>query len=131
MTAHTEQDVLDAADALVTAFASGDSAAYFTHFAPDATFVFYTHTERLASRAAYEALWRTWETEDDFRVLACTSSNRMVQLVGDVAIFTHDVETTVSTRAGVETLNERETIVFAHDGTAWKAAHEHLSPAGQ
>ena len=47
-------DVLRAAAALVSDFAGGDSTAYFSHFDPDSTFVFYTHPERLETRAAYE-----------------------------------------------------------------------------
>jgi hypothetical protein len=32
------------------------------------------------------------------------------------------------TRAGQETLSERETIVFRREGHRWAAVHEHLSP---
>jgi ketosteroid isomerase-like protein len=34
----------------------------------------------------------------------------------------------IRTRAGEQTLNERETIVFRRDGDRWAAVHEHLSP---
>ena len=122
-------NVLRAAAALVSDFAGGDSAAYFSHFAPDATFVFYTRPERLETRAAYETLWASWEKEDDFAALACVSRNGLAQVNGDTAVFTHDVETRVSTRSGgEETLHERETIVFAQRDSGWVAIHEHLSP---
>jgi hypothetical protein len=58
------------------------------------------------------------------------SSNPLVTRLGEeVAVFVHDVATTVSTSAGVEALRERETIVFARRAGEWVAVHEHLSPA--
>lgn len=63
-------------------------------------------------------------------MLACRSTNRKVQLVGDVAIFTHAVETDVSIGGETVTNNERETIVFARNTAGrWLAVHEHLSAA--
>ena len=123
------RSVLDEAAALVADFAGGDAEAYFNHFAPDATFVFHTAVERLPDRDAYRRLWAQWESEG-FRVHACTSSGQQVQDYGEVAVFTHDVETVVSSGGGEpETLQERETIVFRLDGGRWLAVHEHLSPA--
>ena len=119
-----------AAERLVAAFAAGRVEDYFASFAADATFVFHTTPDRLESRDAYRRLWREWEQEDDFRVVSCTSSNPLVTQLGDeVAVFVHDVATTVSTSAGVESLRERETIVFARRAGEWVGVHEHLSPA--
>jgi uncharacterized protein (TIGR02246 family) len=125
----TEAEVLAAAADLVDASSRHDAAAYFGSFAPDATFIFYTTPARLASRADYEQLWAEWEREDEFRVRSCQSAGQSVQVVGDAAIFSHDVTTVVSTRAGEDTVLERETIVFRRrsDG-GWEAVHEHLSP---
>jgi ketosteroid isomerase-like protein len=120
-------DVLAAADALVDAFGRHDVGAYFAGFRPDATFTFYTHPEPLRSRAAYEQLWRTWE-QDGFRVLSCASTERQVQDLGDVAVFTHRVATRARFGDREETLDERETIVFLRDRGGWLAVHEHLSP---
>ena len=127
MTELTEPAVLAAADDLVAAFAATDTAAYFACFAPDATFCFHTEPARLDDRAAYEALWKSW-LADGWQVLGCESTERKVQLVGDTAIFTHTVRTTVrpETDAAPETYTERETIVFAAEGL--RAVHEHLSP---
>lgn len=121
--------VLAAADAIVDDFAHHRTAAYFAGFAEDATFVFHTHDRRLESRADYEALWAQWEREDGFRVHACTSSDRRVQLLGDVAIFTHAVHTRVELGGEVSEVDERETIVFQLRDARWVAVHEHLSPA--
>jgi ketosteroid isomerase-like protein len=122
-------DVSAAAERLVTAFAEGRLEDYFACFAADATFVFHTTPDRLESRDAYRRLWREWEQEDDFRVVSCTSSNPLVTPLGEeVAVFVHDVATTVSTSAGVESLRERETIVFARREGEWVGVHEHLSP---
>lgn len=126
----TREEVLAAAADLIGAFGRHDTAAYFAAFTPEATFCFYTHAERLGSREAYERLWARWETEDGFRVRACSSHRPQVQDLGEVAVFTHDVTTRVETHAGEEQVEERETIVFARqDDGRWLAVHEHLSPA--
>ncbi|GAA3674591.1 nuclear transport factor 2 family protein [Nocardioides ginsengisoli] len=133
MTELTERAVLAAADDLVAAFAATDTEAYFAAFAPDATFCFHTEAARLDDRAAYEALWKSW-LADGWRVVACASTDRKVQLLGDTAIFTHTVRTTVrpETDAPEETYSERETIVFAAAGAdGLRAVHEHLSPIPQ
>ena len=126
----TEREVLTAADALVRAFASGRSAAYFACFAPEATFVFHTTPQRLGSRAAYEALWEQWVAEDGFAVVSCASADQVVQVLGsDAAVFAHDVTTVVEVGGEREELRERESIVFARRDGVWMAVHEHLSPA--
>jgi len=126
----TERQVLEAADRLVGAFGGGRVDDYFASFHPHATFVFYTSGRRLESTAEWRELWDSLQRDEGFRVLDCRSGARRVQDLGETAVFTHDVETRVSTRAGEETLHERETIVFARgeDG-GWLAVHEHLSPA--
>ena len=125
----TREEVLAAAGQLVEAFGRHDTAAYFECFAPEATFIFYTTPARLASRAEYERLWADWERDDDFRVLSCVSAGQVVQVLGDAAIFSHDVTTVVRTRSGEQSVRERESIVFRQrrDGS-WAAVHEHLSP---
>ena len=122
------EQVLAAARGLVRAFASNDTAAYFAAFSEDASFVFHTCAQPLLSRAAYQALWQEWQA-DGFEVLGCTSSNPIVSLHGDVAIFIHDVATRLRIQ-GEESLNlERETIVFRQhpEQGRWLACHEHLS----
>ncbi len=121
-------EVLGAARHLVQAFGRHDTAAYFDCFAPDATFIFYTSPARLASRDEYQRLWSQWEHEDDFRVQSCTSAHPVVQDLGNAAVFSHDVTTVIRTRAGEQTVSERETIVFRRDADRWTAVHEHLSP---
>ncbi|MGY0019832.1 nuclear transport factor 2 family protein [Streptomyces sp. YJ-C3] len=129
MSSSTVEEVRAAADALVAAFAEGRLEDYFGSFAPDASFVFHTTPQRLESTAAYRALWQSWVDEDDFRIESCASTGRLIQDLGDTAVFSHDVETVISTRDGEETVRERETIVFARKGDdRWTAVHEHLSP---
>ena len=134
MTHHTEpnrESVLSAASEIVDAFAATDGDRYFAAFAPDATFVFHTESERL--RAAYERLWAEW-VEGGWRVVSCTSSDQLVQAFPGGAVFTHSVDTTVDTGDGTESSRERETIVFRVDEATDAAAprlvaiHEHLSP---
>lgn len=129
-----ESSVLAAADELIAAFARHDRDAYFSAFSPDATFVFPNLDGRLESRAAYEAEWAIWEERDGFRVLNCRSSDRRVQVLGDVAVFTHSVETETRLTGELATAVERETIIFARKAAdEWIAVHEHLScpPRGQ
>jgi ketosteroid isomerase-like protein len=122
-------EVLAAAARIVDDFGHHRTSEYFAGFAPDATFVFHTHTERLNSRAEYESLWATWESDDGFRVHGCRSSNQRVQMLGDsAAVFTHSVESDIEFGGDVSTVRERETIVFEHLDGRWMAVHEHLSP---
>lgn len=126
-------EVLKAAAALVAAFARNDREAYFGAFSADASFVFYTLPQPLLSRDAYQALWDSWRRDEGFEVLSCTSSNAVVSLQGDVAIFMHDVATELRMNGEQFFSQERETIVFTRQGLReeqqglWLACHEHLS----
>lgn len=127
MSASTE--VLAAAAKIVDDFGNHRTADYFAGFSADATFMFYTHTERLDSRAAYEALWSKWESEDGFKVHGCRSSDQLVQMLNeDAAVFTHLVSSDIEFAGETSTVEERETIVFARVAGHWLAVHEHLSP---
>ncbi|TAM66151.1 MAG: DUF4440 domain-containing protein [Microbacteriaceae bacterium] len=123
----TEDEVLLAVDAIIDDFGNHRRAAYFSRFAADATFVFHTSPARLESRAEYEELWCGWERDDEFHVISCQSTNRRVQLLDDIAVFTHDVDTTVSLGGQVEHSRERETILMERRGDEWLCVHEHLS----
>ena len=126
-------EVLQAAADLVAAFARNDRTAYFGAFTADASFVFYTLPQPLLSRDAYQALWDSWRQDEGFEVLSCTSSNAVVSLQGDVAIFIHDVATELRMNGEQFFSQERETIVFRRQGSQieqqglWLACHEHLS----
>ena len=126
--AQAADEVLAAARDLVRAFGEHDTAGYFGCFALDATFIFYTTADRLASREQYQRLWQQWEDEDGFRVLSCRSVRPAVQVLGDAAVFTHEVTTVVRSTFGEQTLAERETIVFRREADRWVVVHEHLSP---
>ena len=122
-------EILAAAAAIVADFGHHRRAEYFARFAGDATFLFYTHTARLDTRADYEALWASWEADDGFRVHGCRSHNQHVQVLGDsAAVFTHEVESDVEFAGEVSSVRERETIVFELRNGTWLAVHEHLSP---
>lgn len=121
--------VLDAAAKLVADFGSHNKTAYFAAFSEHASFIFYTHAERLESRLAYETLWDKWESEDGFRVHSCSSSSQLVQMIGeDAAVFSHLVESSIEFGGEISTIHERETIVFRKIDGGWLAIHEHLSP---
>ena len=116
------------AESLVAAFAASDAATYFSHFHPDATFLFHDTPGLVRSRADYEALWAEWERDAGFRVLACESTDQHVQQHGDLAVFTHTVRTRRLVDDAEEELHERETIVLRREGDTWTCIHEHLSP---
>ena len=129
VTGRDEQDVLRAVAAIVSAFGDGRLDDYFSGFHPDCSFVFYTSERRLDSVADYRALWDRWVAEDGFEVRSCRSWDARVQVWGDAAVVTHDVETRVQSRSSEDVLHERETIVFVRQaGGRWLAVHEHLSP---
>lgn len=118
--------VSQAAAELVAAFASNDTERYFACFSEDATFVFHTLPQPLLSRQAYQALWQQWQ-EEGFKVLDCQSTNSIISLQGDLAIFIHDVATRISLNGEEQQLAERETILFRRHNSRWLACHEHLS----
>ena len=124
----TDDQALAALDRLLTAFAATDTEAYFACMAPEATFVFHTEPAPLPSRDAYRAVWDGW-LAGGWRVTGCTSTDRAVTLLGDVAVVTHRVATSVETPGGAEHLDERETVVLAASGDDVLVVHEHLSPA--
>ncbi|HEX8595267.1 MAG TPA: nuclear transport factor 2 family protein [Pseudomonas sp.] len=120
-------NVLHAAADLVTAFAANNRKAYFDAFSVDATFVFYNLEKPLLSRDAWQALWDSWRL-DGFEILSCHSSHQQVNLLGDTAIFLHDVTTELRVQGEQSVSHERETIVFARQASGeWLAVHEHLS----
>ncbi len=122
-------EVLAAAAKIVDDFGNHRTNAYFSGFSADASFMFYTHSERLESRQAYEELWAKWEREDGFKVHGCRSSHQLVQMLGDdAAVFSHLVSSEIEFAGEVSTVEERETIVFAKVDQTWLAVHEHLSP---
>jgi len=124
----TTEQVLDATNRLVAAFAATDTDAYFACFAESASFVFHPELHRLDGRAAYEALWAEW-VASGWRVEECESSDRLVQVRGDTAVLSHSVRTVTSVGGERTTTFERESIVFVRDGDDLVAVHEHLSPA--
>lgn len=123
-----EDEVIEAAVALIDAFARNDRRRYFAAFTPDATFIFHGTARVLESRADYEAEWEAWIRDLAFHVKGCISSRRVVKLLGDVAVFTHQTETHIATKAGEESYHERETIIFHKVDGKWLGVHEHLSP---
>lgn len=120
--------VLEAADRLIAAFAATDTAAYFACFHEDATFLFHTEPDILPDRAAYERIWAGW-VDAGWRVVSCESSDRVVTVVGDTAVFAHSVRTVTEIDGIRESVHERESIVFARTDAGLIAVHEHLSPA--
>ncbi|MDN5760604.1 MAG: nuclear transport factor 2 family protein, partial [Tomitella sp.] len=101
--------------------------AYFAAFAPDASFIFHPESHRLNSRAEYEEIWNSWLAEG-WSVVDCASTGRLVQTYPGGAVFSHTVDTTVTTTDGTESYRERESIIFRHLGDGnLLAIHEHLS----
>ena len=117
-----------AAVALLDAFAKNDRPRYFGSFLPEATFVFPIVDRVMVSREDYAAEWQRWIDTDDFKVTECLSTDRMIQVYGEVAIFIHRTVTRSTDRGGERTLHERETIIFNKVNGEWWAVHEHVSP---
>lgn len=121
---------LAAADRIIADFGANRVDAYFAGFAPDATFLFHTEPTRLESRDEYRRRWDEWVAESGFEVRSCLSTNRRIQVLGDVAVFTHDVQTTVLMDGELLESQERETIVLQRRAEGvWTCVHEHLSTA--
>ena len=126
--AKNRQAVLDAIDSMILAFSRHDRGNYFAAFAEQATFYFHNLDRLLKSRDEYEFEWKAWEREHQFQIRACRSSERNIQMLGNVAVFTHQVSTDINFDSEKITNSERETIVFARDDSdRWLGIHEHLS----
>src|ERR1700712_2281042 len=100
------ETVLRTAVELVARFGAHDTDAYFSAFAPDASFIFHSKPDILYSRETYRELWHLWETRDGFHVLDCRSTEPRVTVHGDTAIFTHRVETCLAFGAEEITVEE-------------------------
>lgn len=123
----TPDAVLAAADRIIEAFALTDTSAYFAGFDATASFIFHPEAARLNSRAEYEALWEGW-IASGWRVTACSSDDRLVQVFPGGAVFSHTVHTSIDSAEGPDSYVERESIVFsADDDGSLIAIHEHLS----
>ncbi|HKT55622.1 MAG TPA: nuclear transport factor 2 family protein [Microbacterium sp.] len=120
-------DALAAVDRIIADFGANRVDAYFAGFAPEATFLFHAEPARLESRAEYEGLWASWVAASGFEVRGCRSTNRRLQVFGDIAVFSHDVDTTVHADGELSDSHERETIVMQLRDGAWVCVHEHLS----
>ena len=122
----SEQEVLVAAHAIVDAFRTTNTERYFAGFAPDASFIFHPEPSRLNTRAEYEKLWASW-LAGGWRVIACDSSEPLVQVFPGGAVFSHTVHTTVFTGEAEDSYWERESIIFRIEGDGLVGVHEHLS----
>mgnify|MGYP006272392089 CR=1 FL=1 len=123
-----EQGVPQQAAHLVSCFAQHDFEKYFECFAEDTVFIFHTTKDVLKNKSEYQKEWKSWEKDWGFKVKSCQSSNQIVQMFDDVAIFSHTVDTTLNSTDGEKSFTERETIVFKFQDNKWIAVHEHLSP---
>lgn len=125
--ANQERAALAAIDAIIADFGAHRRDNYFAGFSPDATFLFHSAPARLESRAEYEALWKSWEDHDGFQVESCSSHGRRIQLFGDTAVFSHEVETVARFGDAPSTTRERESIIMRLIDGDWVCVHEHLS----
>jgi len=116
------------ADTLIQAYRDGDDDTYLARLAPDATLVL-PGEPRHDAADAYRAYLRTLRVRNGHRVLDATSANRRVRYYGDTAVLTHDLTSVLERDAAIDTVTERETIVFARDTYGfWVAVHVHRSP---
>ncbi|KAA8732421.1 nuclear transport factor 2 family protein [Acinetobacter qingfengensis] len=126
---HGQHPALMVANEIITAFGQHQTAQYFALFEPEAQFIFYTHHEKLNSRMAYEMLWTQWEEQHRFKILNCESLHQAITLHENIAVFTHEVRTTVQWENAINSINEAETIILKRNAQGlWRAIHEHLSP---
>ena len=125
-----EAQLNEAAERVVGAFGSHDVETYFSCFAEDASFLFYSSPDVMPSRAAFRQEWERMEAKDGYHVLSCEATARRIQAVTpDTGIVTHTLLTRFSTNEGEDELSERETLVLRRDEQAgWVIVHEHLSP---
>lgn len=121
------RQVRDAYDRLMKAFESANTQDYFDCFHERASFVFPGEAV-LDSREAYRSTWSRWQREG-LRFTGVVTDDVRVCVIGDTAVVTHSIQTTVEADGETTVDRERETIVFSNVDGRWLAVHEHLSPA--
>jgi ketosteroid isomerase-like protein len=121
-----ENEVLEAHERLVSAFREGRDK--FGSFADDATIV--DGGRWFGSLAEYRAAWDTWVAKVGHLPVPASVQTQVIslQMLGDVAVLVHSIESRDRTDAPEGTEREIETIVFARraDGR-WLIVHQHLS----
>ena len=122
-----DDEIREAAQAIVHAFRDNDEEAYFAGFADGCSFAFHTDPAPLLGTDAWRAAWRELQASG-WRVVDCRTLWDHVQAVGDGGVYLHEVETTAGEPGAIETYRERESIVFARRDGRLLAVHEHLSP---
>lgn len=122
-----DNEIREAAQAIVRAFRDNDEEAYFAGFADDCSFAFHTDPAPLVGAEAWRSAWRELQATG-WRVVDCRTLWDHVQAVGDGGVYLHEVETTAGEPGAIETYRERESIVFARRDGKLLAVHEHLSP---
>lgn len=110
---------------LMDAFAGAHTEDYFDCFHEDASFVF-PGEPVLDSRAAYRATWARWR-EEGIRFTDVAADDIRIRVVGQTALVTHSIQTTVVAEGTTSVDRERESIVFTNVSGRWLAVHEHLS----
>jgi len=126
--ARAVEQVRDAYDRLMAAFVSGNTEEYFDCFHENASFVFPGEAV-LEPLSAYRSIWSRWQREGVQFTDVVTDDIR-VRVVGETALVTHRIQTTVIDDGESSIDRERESIVFSRVGRRWLAVHEHLSPEG-
>jgi ketosteroid isomerase-like protein len=124
-----ESEVREAYEGLVAAFREGRWAEKFTYFAEEATVV--DGGRWFGSLDEYRTAWNRWASQHDTLPVPLSVDTRVmkIQMLGDVAVLTHSIESREQTGTGEETAHEVETIVFGKqpDGR-WLIVHQHISP---
>ncbi len=120
------EQVRDAYDRLMAAFVTGNTEEYFDCFHEDASFVFPGEAV-LEPLSAYRSAWSRWQREG-VQFTDVVADDISVRVVGETAVVTHRIQTTVIDSGEANVDREQESIVFARVGGKWLAVHEHLSP---
>lgn len=122
-----DEEIREAAHAIVRGFRDNDEGACFAGFAADCSFTFHTDPEPLLGLEAWRTAWRELQATG-WRVVDCRTLWDHVQAVGDGGVYLHEVETTAGEPGAIETYRERESIVFTRRHGQLVVVHEHLSP---
>jgi len=124
-----EREVLEAYEQLVSAFREGRWDEKFVSFADEATVV--DGGRWFGSLNEYRDAWNRWAATHETLPVPASVETRVlkVQMLGDVAVLTHSIESRERSDDGEETEHEVESIVFAKqpDGR-WLVVHQHISP---
>jgi ketosteroid isomerase-like protein len=121
-----KEDVIARSDALLAAWNGTDAETIRQHYTDD--FARFAASGDLLSQGGWDWDELAQQFESGLKVTISPSAHQEVKVYGNTAVSTSYITVSVSQPdADTETTTRRLTLVYAKQGSTWKAVHEHAS----